>query len=87
MAVLKGDAKKALELYGQAVAYNPNDLEWNYHYAMLLRKEGKLQEAERILSYCVRLAPGRPRFSNLLNIIREQRKEQDAMKPSEPFRS
>ncbi|QDU81712.1 O-Antigen ligase [Polystyrenella longa] len=87
IAVMRGQSNEALELFTHALFLNPNDLEWQFQYALVLRGAGKLQEAERILSYCVRKAPGRIKFSNLLNLVREQQKQQDAMKSKNPSRS
>ncbi|MCA9038906.1 MAG: O-antigen ligase family protein [Planctomycetaceae bacterium] len=87
IAVLRGETEVALDFFWKAINLNPTDLDWNFQYAMLLRAEGKLQEAERILDYCVRQAPQRTRFSHMLNLVREQRKQQDAMKPTDPQRS
>ncbi|MEZ6045716.1 MAG: tetratricopeptide repeat protein [Planctomycetaceae bacterium] len=87
MASLQGDTDKALELFKEAHLLNPRELDWNFEFALILRSEGQLQEAEQILDYCVRQAPERTKFSNLLNLIREQRKQQDAMKQTDPQRS
>lgn len=54
-----GEKDAALRAYRQAVEMNPVEYEWRWHYARLLRRAGKLQDALSELRFLIRVLPYR----------------------------
>jgi tetratricopeptide (TPR) repeat protein len=67
-----GQKAEALAGYSKALARNPNETHWRFHYAQRLYEEGQLREAERELRTVLAQEPDFPGASALLKTIRRE---------------
>ncbi len=64
----KGDLRRAIGLYRQAVAAAPEDTDARYNLAVTLQEAGQAAEARRAIREAIRRDPSRPEAHNALGI-------------------
>ncbi len=69
---LKGANSEAIQSYSRAVELRPHELVWRYELALLLQREGLLDEALKHARLCARGAPHSKKYRALLERIYEQ---------------
>lgn len=67
-----GETDKALRAYRQAVDMNAVQYEWRWHYARLLRRSGKLQDALTELKFLTRAQPHRADIQEEYESVRRE---------------
>jgi tetratricopeptide (TPR) repeat protein len=70
---LKGVNSEAIKSYADAVKLRPNEVVWRYEFALLLKREGLLDEAHAQAKQCARMAPAEREYRELLEQIHEAR--------------
>ncbi len=68
---LKEMYSEAIEDYSRAVTLQPDEVGWRYEFAMLLRRQGCLEEARTQAKWCARLAPRQEKYRKLLQEINQ----------------
>ena len=71
--LLMGRGGEALREYEQAVHLRPRDPAWRYELAVLLKEQGKLEEAHQHACLCATLAPDNGDYRNLVRQINRTR--------------
>jgi tetratricopeptide (TPR) repeat protein len=69
---LNGEPDRAIDAYYSALQFAPQQTNWRYALAALLRNGGRLSEAREQAKWCVRQAPANPDFANLHRQILEE---------------
>jgi tetratricopeptide (TPR) repeat protein len=70
LAVLLGRPDDAIVHYGRAVHLRPENVEWRYELALLLKQQGRLDEAREQAQWCLRIDKHNPKHLELVDGLR-----------------
>jgi tetratricopeptide (TPR) repeat protein len=62
----KDQPLKAIRYLSQAVKLRPDDAAYRYELAQLMQRRGMIDQAREQVGICARIAPGDPKYENLL---------------------
>ena len=71
VCALKEDYPEAIENYARAVELRSHEVAWRYEFAILLQRQGLLDQAHQQAKWCARLAPRDDKYRRLLQELHE----------------